>query len=65
MVASPMVRSNIRVVMAILQPSPSSPTRISTGTRTSSMNTSLNSGCPVICLMGLTSTPGSFMSRRR
>ena len=50
------------VVIATCQPSPSSPTRIESGMRTSSMNTSLNSASPVICTSGRTSTPGACMS---
>jgi len=55
-------RSFMRVVIATCQPWPSSPTRIESGMRTSSMKTSLNSASPVICTSGRTSTPGACMS---
>ena len=55
-------RSFMRVVMATRQPSPAGPTRIESGTRTLSKNTSLNSASPVICTSGRTSTPGACMS---
>jgi len=56
------VRSFDRVVMATRQPSPTSPMRSESGTRTSVMYTSLNSASPVIWRSGRTSTPGACMS---
>src|SRR5690606_14501063 len=51
-------RSYIRVAMATCQPTSTSPSRFSSGTRTPSRNTSLKSAPPVICRNGRTSTPG-------
>ena len=47
--------------MAIRQPSPASPTRADTGSRTSSKNSSANSMAPVICRKGRTVRPGASM----
>ena len=44
--------------MAMRQPSPILPTRLSFGTRASSKKTSPNSLSPVICRSGRTVTPG-------
>src|SRR5207302_1251388 len=51
-------RSKENVTMATRQPSFSSPTRLDTGTRTSSKNTSENSELPAAVRMGRTSMPG-------
>ncbi len=59
------VRSLDRVVMATRHPSPTSPTRSASGTRTSVRYTSLNSASPVIWRSGRTSTPGACMSRAK
>ena len=56
------VRSFMRVVMATRHPSPTSPMRSLSGTRTSVRYTSLNSASPVIWMSGRTSTPGACMS---
>ena len=56
------VRSFDNVVIATRQPSPTSPMRSASGTRTSVRYTSLNSACPVICRSGRTSTPGAVRS---
>ena len=62
MPANAVLRSNSNVVVAIRQPSPSSPTTSVIGTRTSSKNTSLSSAPPSIVGSGRTSTPGACMS---
>ncbi len=49
--------------MATRQPSFSSPTRLATGTRTSSKNTSLNSSEPAMVRSGRMSMPGVSMGR--
>ena len=51
-------RSKPSVVSATFQPSPTGPSRIESGTRTSLKNTSLNDDPPLICLMGRISMPG-------
>ena len=51
-------RSNDNVTIVTRQPSFSSPTRLATGTRTSSKNTSLNSVDPTSVRSGRISTPG-------
>ena len=51
-------RSKLNVTMATRQPSPSSPTRLATGMRTSSRNISANSLTPVSVRMGRMSMPG-------
>ena len=56
------VRSLDSVVIATRQPSPTSPMRSASGTRTPVRYTSLNSACPVICRSGRTSTPGEWRS---
>ena len=56
------VRSFMSVVMAMRQPSPTSPMRSASGTRTSVRYTSLNSASPVIWRSGRTSTPSACMS---
>ena len=55
-------RSLPRVTAASRQPSPSAPIRWSTGMRTSVRNISLKCDCPVISVIGRTSTPGVVMS---
>ena len=55
-------RSFISVVRATVQPWLTSPSRWSSGTRTSLKNTSLNDAPPVIWRSGRTSTPGACMS---
>ena len=55
-------RSFISVVIATVQPSLTSPSTFSCGTRTSSKKTSLNAAPPFICLSGLIVTPGACMS---
>ena len=55
-------RSFMSVVKATVQPSLTSPSRWSSGTRTSLKNTSLNEAPPVIWRSGRTSTPGACMS---
>ncbi len=55
-------RSFISVVCATFQPSPTSPSRWSSGIRTSVKKTSLNSASPVSWRSGRTSTPGAVMS---
>ena len=57
-------RSFISVVSATFQPSPTSPSRWLSGMRTSVKNTSLKLAPPEICLIGRTSTPGLFMTRK-
>src|SRR5690606_2530635 len=57
-----LARSFISVVSATRQPPSTSPRRWSSGTRTSSRKTSLNSAPPLICRSGRTSTPGADMS---
>ena len=52
-------RSKLRVTLATRQPSFSSPTRLITGTRTSSRKTSQNSVVPSIARSGRTSMPGA------
>jgi hypothetical protein len=54
-------RSFISVVSATVHPWFTSPSRWSSGTRTSVKNTSLNEAPPVIWRSGRTSTPGAFM----
>ena len=51
-------RSKPRVVSATRHPSPTSPRRIESGTRTSLKNTSLNDAPPLIWRIGRTSIPG-------
>ncbi|HEV8566863.1 MAG TPA: hypothetical protein VGQ92_07155 [Actinoplanes sp.] len=58
-------RSFISVVRATRQPSPTSPRRRESCSRTSVRNTSLNSASPVICRSGRTSTPGAVMSQTK
>jgi hypothetical protein len=53
------VRSFTRALETISHPCPSAPSRLATGTRTSLMNTSLNSALPSIWRIGRTSTPAS------
>ena len=53
-----MPRSKLSVTIATRQPSFSSPTRLATGTRTSSKKTSQNSAVPSIVRSGRTSIPG-------
>ena len=48
--------------MAPRQPSLTSPTRFSSGTRTSAKKTSLKAEAPLICLIGRISMPGDSMS---
>ena len=55
-------RSNESVTFVTRQPSFSSPTRFSTGIRTSSKNTSQNSDEPMMVRMGRSSMPGALMS---
>ena len=55
-------RSFISVVIATVQPSLTSPSTFSCGTRTSSKKTSLNEAPPFICFKGLIVTPGACMS---
>ena len=52
-------RSKPRMVSATFQPSPTSPMRMSSPTRTPVRNTSLNEAPPVICRIGRTSSPGA------
>ena len=54
----PVPRSKLRVTLATRQPSFSSPTRFSTGMRTSSRNSSANSAEPWTVTRGRTSMPG-------
>ena len=58
-------RSFISVVIATLQPLPTPPTTLASGTLASSMKISLNSPSPVICTSGRTWTPGWSMSIRK
>ena len=58
-------RSYISVVRPTAQPLLTPPRIWLSCTRTLSKKTSLNSASPVICLSGLTVTPGNFMSRRK
>ncbi len=58
-------RSFISVVIATFQPSPTSPRRWLSGTRTSVKKTSLKFDVPAICLMRRVSMPGDFMSRKK
>ena len=58
-------RSWDRVELATDQPLPASPTSCSSGTKTSSRRTSLNSASPVIWTRGRTSTPSACMSTTR
>ena len=55
-------RSFMSVVSATVQPWLTSPSRWSSGTRTSVKKTSLKVAPPVIWRSGRTSTPGAFMS---
>ncbi len=55
----------MRVVMLTFQPSPTSPKRWVSGMRTSLKKTSLKLDRPLICLMGLISTPGERISRKK
>ncbi len=55
-------RSKLSVTMVTRQPSFSSPTRLSTGTRTSSRNNWANSVEPAMVASGRISTPGARMS---
>lgn len=57
-----MTRSLASVVRVMTQPWLISPTTDSSGTKTSSRKTSLNSDCPLDCLSGRTSMPGVAMS---
>ncbi|MCY1443662.1 hypothetical protein D9M71_600880 [compost metagenome] len=59
------VRSWVSRYLAQVQPSFSLPTRLATGTRTSSKNTSLTSCSPSRVMIGRTLTPGDFMSISR
>ncbi len=54
-------RSKLSVTMVTRQPSFSSPTRLATGTRTSSKNTSQNSAVPSMVSSGRMSIPGVSM----
>ena len=58
-------RSNISVVIATFQPSPTAPTTFSSGTTASLKKISLNSDSPVAWRSGRTSTPGCFMSQMK
>ena len=58
-------RSLPRVTFARRQPSSGSPTRFSTGRRTSVKNTSLKVDAPVISLMGRISIPGVSMGQTK
>ena len=60
-----MPRSCASVEPATPHPWPSVPTRRSSGTKTSSISTSLNSASPVDCTSGCTTTPGACMSMMR
>ncbi len=59
------LRSNISVVLATRQPSPTSPMTLAWGTRASSMKTSLNSARPVISRSGRTSTPSCSIGKAK
>ena len=59
------MRSFISVVSATCQPWPTAPRRWSSDTRTLVKYTSLKLAPPEICLMGRTSMPGDFMSRKK
>jgi hypothetical protein len=50
------------VVSATRQPSPTAPSRFSSGTVTSLKKTSLKPDAPLICRIGRTSMPGACMS---
>ena len=50
------------VARATVQPPSIGPTTSSSGTKTSSKKTSLNSDAPVVIFSGRTVTPGAFMS---
>ena len=64
--ASPTARrSFIRVAIATCQPSPIAPSRWLSGTRTLVKKTSLKFEPPLICLIGLMSIPGDFMSMKK
>ena len=52
-----MSRSNPSAVCSVRQPSCTSPSRLASGTRAPSRNTSLNSAPPVTWWIGRTSTP--------
>ncbi len=54
-------RSKLRVTIVTRQPSFSSPTRLATGTRTSSRNSSPNSVEPAMVCSGRKSMPGRSM----
>jgi hypothetical protein len=56
-------RSKLNVTMATRHPSSSGPTRLATGTRTSSRNTSLNSVDPAMVRNGRISMPGLSIGR--
>ena len=56
-------RSKLSVTMVTRQPSFSSPTRLATGTRTSSRNSSANSVDPAMVWSGRMSTPGVSIGR--
>ena len=58
-------RSLARVVWATRHPSPTSPSTLAAGMRTSSRNTSLKWASPVICRSGRMSMPGLAMSTRK
>ncbi|MNN41014.1 hypothetical protein D3C81_1551070 [compost metagenome] len=57
-----LVRSWVSRYLAQVQPSFSCPTRLATGTRTLSKNTSLTSCSPSRVMIGRTVMPGVFMS---
>ena len=58
------MRSFISVVSDTFQPLPTSPRRWWSGMRRSVKNTSLKPDWPFTCLIGRTSTPGLFMSKK-
>jgi hypothetical protein len=58
-------RSKLSAVMAMYQPRSSSPTRLATGIRASSKNTSANGVSPRMSVIGRTVTPGVAVSTSR
>ena len=58
------MRSFISLVNDTFHPSLTAPSRWASGIFTSVKNTSLKSDWPLACLIGLTSTPRLFMSRK-
>ncbi len=56
-------RSKLNVVIVTRQPAFSSPTRLATGTRTSSRKSSANSSEPAMVRSGRSSMPGELMGR--